>query len=309
MPSATTAPHPAQPRFTGLCAFPLTPLQGGQIDEAALARLVGQLVAAGVDSIGALGSTGNYAYLSHAERARAARVVLEHADGVPVIVGIGALRLREVLALAHDAQRAGASGVLLAPVSYQPLTEEEVFGLYAAVTRELSVPLVVYDNPGTTHFTFSDALHARIAALAGVASIKLPPVPADPGAAQARVRALRALIPAHVTLGISGDASAVTGLAAGCDAWYSAIGGLFPVTAMAITHAMQTGNQPQARQQSDRLAPLWDLFRRHGSLRVIATAAELLEQAEAPSLPLPLLALAGDERAALARTLQALHLS
>lgn len=309
MSQATTTPHPAQPRFTGLCAFALTPLQGGQVDEAALARLVGRLVAAGVDSIGALGSTGNYAYLSHAERARAARVVLEHADGAPVIVGIGALGLREVLALAGDAQKAGASGVLLAPMSYQPLTDDEVFGLYAAVTRELSVPLVVYDNPGTTRFTFSDTLHARIAALPGVASIKLPPVPADLGAAQARVQALRALIPAHVTLGISGDASAVTGLAAGCETWYSVIGGLFPATALAITRAMQAGNQLQARQQSDRLAPLWDLFRRHGSLRVIATAAELLGQASAPSLPLPLTALAGDERAALAGALQELHLS
>lgn len=104
MQAATSPPRPARSRFTGMCAFALTPLQDGRIDETALARLVVRLVAAGVDSIGALGSTGNYAYLSHAERARVVRVVLEHADGVPVIVGIGALRLREVLVLAGDAK-------------------------------------------------------------------------------------------------------------------------------------------------------------------------------------------------------------
>lgn len=194
-------------------------------------------------------------------------------------------------------------------MSYQPLTEDEVFGLYAAVTRELSVPLVVYDNPGTTHFRFSDALHARIAALPSVTSIKLPPLPTDLEAAQTRIQALRALIPAHVTLGISGDASAITGLVAGCEAWYSVIGGLFPATALAMARAVQAGHPAQARQQSERLEPLWNLFRRYGSLRVIATAAELLGQASTPSLPLPLTALAGAQHEALADVLRELRLS
>jgi len=161
--------------FTGLGAFPLTPLRDGAVDEAAFARLVERLAAAGVDSICALGSTGNYAYLDLAERKRVARLAVRHAGGVPVIVGIGALSMRDVLELAEDAQRAGAGAVLLAPMSYQRLADEEVFGLYEAVTQALSVPLVVYDNPGTTHFEFSDALHGRIARLPHVASIKSRP--------------------------------------------------------------------------------------------------------------------------------------
>ena len=124
-----------------------------------------RLADAGVDSIGALGSTGSYAYLSRAERARAARLAVEAAGGVPVMIGIGAVRTEHVLEHAHDAQDAGAAAVMLAPVSYQALTEDEVYGLYADVTAELSVPLCVYDNPGTTHFAFSDELHARVAAL------------------------------------------------------------------------------------------------------------------------------------------------
>ncbi|AIJ23563.1 hypothetical protein [Amycolatopsis methanolica] len=50
--------------FTGLSAFPLTPVTGSGIDTTACARLVSRLAAAGVDSIGALGSTGSYAYLT-----------------------------------------------------------------------------------------------------------------------------------------------------------------------------------------------------------------------------------------------------
>ncbi len=47
-----------------LGAFPLTPMNDQGVDENAFTRLVQQLVTAKVDSIGALGSTGSYVYLS-----------------------------------------------------------------------------------------------------------------------------------------------------------------------------------------------------------------------------------------------------
>lgn len=294
--------------FSGLSAFPLTPMDESGLDETAYIRLIERLATAGVDSIGALGSTGSYAYLTHAERLRTAQLAVKHAGDVPVIVGIGALRTRDVQALAEQAQKAGASAVLLAPVSYQKQTADEVFGLYEAVTRDLSVPLCVYDNPYTTHFEFSDELHGRIAQLPNVGSIKIPAVPADLDAARARVDRLRALIPVNVTIGVSGDASAVTGLNAGCDAWYSVIGGLLPDLAVAITRAAQAGNWQEAARLSEKLRPLWTLFGNHGSLRVVAAMAELLNVVSRPCLPLPLKALEGNDRQIVATLLKELEL-
>jgi 4-hydroxy-tetrahydrodipicolinate synthase len=258
--------------FTGLSAFPLTPLDEAGIDEGAFARLVARLAEAGVDSIAPLGSTGSYAYLTRPERGRLARLAVEAAGGVPVMVGIGALRTRDVLAHAEDAQAAGASAVLLAPVSYQLLTEEEVLGLYADVTAALSVPLCVYDNPATTRFTFSDDLHAEIARLPNVRAIKLPG-----DGAPARIAALRPRVPEGVALGVSGDWFAAPALAAGADVWFSVLGGLFPEPALAIT-----------RGEDVDLEPLWDLFRRYGSVRVVATAAALRGFTGEPNLPRPL---------------------
>ena len=295
--------------FTGLSAFPLSPLRDDCIDEAAFARLTERLAAAGVESICALGSTGNYAYLNNTERKRVAELAVRHAGNVPVIVGISALRTRDVLVLAEDAQRAGAKAVLLAPMSYQVLSTEEVFDLYETVTRTLSVPLVVYDNPGTTHFEFSDELHGRIAGLPNIGSIKIPAVPADINAATVRVERLRALIPSHVSIGISGDAAAATGLLAGCNVWYSVIGGLFPEIALGITHAAQSGNASRTNQLSQCLEPLWTLFRQYGSLRVVAAAAELLGHATSPCLPAPLHALQGPDRQRLASLLDELNLT
>lgn len=296
--------------FKGLSAFPLTPMNEAGVDEAAFAFLVERLAKAGVDMIGALGSTGNYAYLTREERSRVAKIAVQHAGDVPVIIGIGALRTRDVLRHAEDAQEAGASAVLLAPMSYQNLTPIEVFALYETVANSLSVPLCVYDNPGTTSFEFSDELHGRIAELPNVASIKIPGVPLARHAARYRVDRLRALVPPHMTIGVSGDASASAGLVAGCEMWYSVLGGLFPATALAITRAALCGDTRGATRLTRRLDPLWDLFGKYGgSLRVIAAAAELKGLVQGSSLPLPLKGVSGRDRDELAKIIDELELA
>ena len=295
--------------FTGLSAFPLTPLSNDAVDEAAFIRLVERLGEAGVDSITALGSTGSYAYLSGEERSRVARLAVEHAAPTPVIVGIGALRTSHVLANAENAERAGASGLLLAPMAYQPLTEHDVFELFRTVTAHSPLPVVVYDNPGTTHFTFSTELYGRIATLPHIASIKIPGVPDGPAQARERVREIRAVVPASVTIGVSGDARAAAGLAAGCDAWYSVIGGTLPALALRIARAVQEGRSADALAESERLAPLWDLFTEFGgSIRVVAAIAEHLGLVDASCLPLPIQGLAADQRRRVADVIGSLGL-
>ncbi|TQL40821.1 4-hydroxy-tetrahydrodipicolinate synthase [Leucobacter komagatae] len=313
-------------RFTGLCAFPLTPLTpltplrpltpltpplaapspaSFAVDEGAYVGLVERLVDARVDSIGALGSTGNYAYLSRSERARIAELTVEAAGGVPVVVGVSALSTRDVLAHVADAQRAGASGVLLAPMSYQRLTQEEAFGLYETVAAELSVPLVVYDNPTTTGFTFTLELHGRIAELPGVTSIKIPPVPTSPDAARATLAHYREHVSNVVTLGVSGDGSAAAGLLSGCDAWYSVLAGVLPRECQALTLAARAGDSVTAHAISARFAPLWELFATHGSLRVVTAVAEVLGLIGSGSLPHPVRGLDAVGRRAVLRALEA----
>lgn len=294
--------------FTGLSAFPLTPLANDAVDESAFAGLIRRLTSAQVDSITALGSTGSYAYLSTEERRRVAHLAVEHAGDTPVFVGIGALRTSQVLAHLEHAQQAGASAVLLAPMTYQPLTDDDVLALFDTVTAHSSVPVIVYDNPGTTHVTFTTELYGRIAELPGIASIKIPGVPTDPQQARARVSEIRAVIPEHVSIGVSGDATAAAGMAAGCEAWYSVIGGTLPAPALDITRAALGGRADEAVAASERLAPLWELFAEFGSLRVVAAIAEQLDLAPKTCLPLPIQGLNEKQRARVAQIVDDLGL-
>lgn len=287
----------------GLSAFPLTPIVDDAVDEAAFARIVEQLDGSAVDSITALGSTGSYAYLDRDERRRVVELAVATAGDVPVLAGIGHVRTREVLRLADDAQAAGASGLLLAPVTYQALTDDEVFQLFADVDAAVSVPVVVYDNPGTTHVAFSDELHARISRLPYVAAIKIPPVTGGVDVVGARVDSLRSVIAPEVQIGISGDAVAADALLAGCDGWYSVLAGTLPGPCRAIVDAAAAGDSAMAQQLSGRLDPLWQLFGAHGSYRVVAALAEELGLVQHPTLPRPVLPLdeggRADVRAAL----------
>ncbi len=230
--------------FHGLSAFPLTPLKEGTFNEQSFINLLRPVIDAGVDSLGILGSTGSYAYLTVEERGRIARCAVAHADDIPVIVSIGALRLDDILRLADDAQAAGVSGV---------------------------------------------------AALPNVGSIKLGRVPED-------LSQVRARLPDTVTLGIAGDWRAASALHTGFDVWYSVVGGLFPQTALAIARSKEAA-------LSERLEPLWELFRRYGSLRVIAAAAEMMGKVAAPALPFPLQAVQGEPREALAKLFVNLELA
>jgi 4-hydroxy-tetrahydrodipicolinate synthase len=282
--------------FSGLSAFPLTPMDESSIDDQAFCQLVSRLADANVNSVGVLGSTGSYTYLTHEERNLVTRLAVESAQGTPVVVGIGALRTKDVLKLSEDAQKAGASGLLLAPVSYQKLTEDEVFSHYQAVSNNSAIPICIYDNPTTTHFEFSDVLHGRIAALPNIAAIKIPPVSNHLDEAKERVARLRSHIPDRVTIGISGDHAGAIGLNAGCEAWYSVIGGLFPLPILEIVKASQRGDVEEVNRLSERLEPIWAFFRRYGSLRVVATIAELRGLVKHPCLPLPIKSLPGEER-------------
>lgn len=295
--------------FTGLSAFPLTPVTNAGFDEPGFVRILERITSAGADLIGVLGSTGSYAYLTRPQRSRIATIAKSHAGNIPVMVCVGSVSTDEVLRLADDAQTVGADALLLPPVSYQTLKDDEVFGLFETLMQHVSVPVCIYDNPGTTRFEFSDELHGRIARLPGIRSVKIPGVPSSPVDAKVRVQRLKSKLPEGVTIGISGDASAATGLNAGCEVWYSVCGGLFPLTAKEITDAAARGEHERVVQLSERLQPLWGLFRKHGgSIRVMAAAAGVLGLTETDCLPRPLRPLSASDIAEIATVISELNL-
>ena len=296
--------------FTGLSAFPITPFKNEEVDYSAFERVINNLTNAKVDSICAMGSTGLYPYLTQNEIFQVAKATVDLAGTTPVMAGIGALRTKNVLKNAEAAQKAGVSAVLLAPMSYHILSDDEVYSLYETVTAELSVPLCIYENPRATNFTFSDELYRRLAQLPKVAAVKIPGMPFVTDQGATRLNTLRELLPKDVAIGVSGDKFGGAGIAQGCDLWLSVLGGLFPNTVKQIIGYAKQGNNAELVALDNALIEMWSLFERNnGGVRVMATAAHILGYAEANCLPAPLKTLSGEDRAILVQLLNRLQLT
>ena len=287
--------------FHGLSAFPVTPASAdGIVDTDALGSLVAGLVRPGVSSIGVMGSTGGYMYFDAGERTRAFLTAVQAAGDTPVLAGVGDLRTDAVLRHAENAAKAGAAGLLLAPVSYLPLADADVTSLVADVVGASDLPILLYNNPTTTGFSMSEALVAQLSAMEGVAAVKNPPAPGGDFAGQ--IERLRAACAEGFSLGYSGDAAIAGALKAGCDAWYSVVAGTLPDLAVAMWNARADADE------LDRLvagtAPLWQTFGRYGSIRVVYEMQDMLGR-RATRLPAPLLPLGTDARGEIRDALEA----
>lgn len=292
--------------FHGLSAFPLTPMDAtGNLIEETLNAFLTRIHKAGADSVGLLGSTGGYAFLTREQRQHIIKTAVKHIGGkIPLIVGVGALRTDEAQALAKDAADAGADALLLAPVSYTPLTQEEGFQHFKAVARTTDLPLCIYNNPGTTRFVFGDELIARLADIENIKAIKMP-LPADDGY-KAEIQKLRATTPDDFAIGYSGDWGAKDALLAGADAFYSVAAGLLPKQFLALVRAAQSGDQDEAERINATFEPLWSLFKTHGSFRVMYVIADLLGLAKIEP-PRPILPLGDEAREQIETALKALE--
>jgi 4-hydroxy-tetrahydrodipicolinate synthase len=291
----------------GLSAFPITPAdQNGAVDVAGIRVLVRRLQDAHVHSIGLLGSTGTYAYLTAEQRLRALEAALDEVGNeTPIFVGVGALRTDDATRIAREAKYVGAAAGLLAAVSYTPLTDDEVFEHFKIVAHESGLPICIYDNPGTTHFRFSTKLIARLSCVDGIIGVKsLAP---EKTLVSAHVAELRSAVPKGFSVGYSGDWNTAETLIEGADAWHSVIGGLFPKTAMAIVNAVAQKEFSKARELNARLEPLWTLFKEHSSLRVMYASANILGLARAEP-PRPLLPINDEAQKRIATVLKELSL-
>ncbi len=137
----------------------------GRVDEAANARHVEWLVARGVHGIFALGTTGEFFFLSREERRAFAELVVRTVRGrVPVLIGVSSPWTDEAVAYAEHAEEIGASGVVAVPPYYWLPPERSIHEHFRRLAAGTSLPVYIYNFPALTGRSVSPQLVARLAA-------------------------------------------------------------------------------------------------------------------------------------------------
>lgn len=135
--------------FHGVFPYLVSPIDAaGTIRTDVLARLCDDLIEAGVHGLTPLGSTGEFAYLSAAQRTAVVQTTIEAANGrVPVVAGVASTSTADAVAQAKAYQGLGADGILAIMEAYFPITDAGIEAYFRAIADAVDIPVVIYTNP------------------------------------------------------------------------------------------------------------------------------------------------------------------
>jgi dihydrodipicolinate synthase/N-acetylneuraminate lyase len=160
--------------FRGVFPYLVSPIRtSGDVDGDVLARLSDDLIGAGVHGLTPLGSTGEFAYLSWAQRRRIVEVVVEAANGrVPVVAGVASTTIDNAVFQAREFERLGCDGILAILEAYFPVPDDGVFTYFKAIAEAVSLPIVLYTNPSFQRSDLSLPVIERLSRIPNVRYIK-----------------------------------------------------------------------------------------------------------------------------------------
>ncbi|WP_194837144.1 dihydrodipicolinate synthase family protein [Nocardia sp. XZ_19_369] len=287
---------------SGIVAYPVTPFSAdsGKVDEEVLRALVDRLVDAGVDAVAPLGSTGESAYLDDQEWAAVASICMEQVDGrVPTVVGVSELTTAGTIARARLAERLGATALMMLPVAYWRLTENELRRHFTAVAEAVALPIMAYNNPGTSGIDMSpEFLVDLVAGVHNITMIK------ESSGDIARMRRIAELGGMSVPFFNGSNRLALQAFDAGAAGWCTAAACLVPEQIAEVWRLLRAGETEAATKLFEQLEPLLTALTRDGLPRTVKAGLRSLGIDAGDPRP-PLLPVDDDTRRAIAELITA----
>ncbi|MBN3932099.1 dihydrodipicolinate synthase family protein [Streptomyces verrucosisporus] len=271
------------PPLTGIISYPVTPFDPvtGEVDLAALRRLTGDLVDAGSHAVAPLGSTGESAYLGEAEWDAVCETTLQTVAGrVPTVVGVSHWSTEGTIRRARVAARHGATAIMVLPQVYWKLTEAELVRHYTAVAAATDLPMMLYNNPGTSGVDLEpEAVVSLAREVPNLTMVK------ESSGDVTRFRAIRELSDGALSVYNGNNPVALEAFRSGAAGWCTAAPCLVPRQVLELHAAATGGERERADALLAELLPFLRFIVGHGLPR--AVKAGLAIQGRGVGLPRP----------------------
>ena len=230
--------------FKGIIAYPITPFQENEkVDILLYKQLLERLIASGSHGVAPLGSTGVMPYLNDEEKEAITEATVQQVNGrVPILVGVSNLTTERTIYHAKFAEKAGAAAVMIIPMSYWKLSDDEIVKHYDTVARQISIPIMAYNNPATAGVDMSPKLLKRILEIPNVTMIK-----ESTGDVQ-RMHYLKKELGDSVAFYNGSNPLALSAFAAGATGWCTAAPNLIPELNLALYNAIQNNDLQEAQK-------------------------------------------------------------
>lgn len=146
-----------EPIFTGACPAIVTPFdQSGAINYDRFAQLIDEQIAAGVDAICAVGTTGECSTLTLREHIAAVNFCVKYVNHrVKVIAGAGSNDTSAAVYLSQHAEDSGADALLHVTPYYNKCSQEGLIRHYEYIADRTELPIILYNVPSRTGVSFT----------------------------------------------------------------------------------------------------------------------------------------------------------
>jgi 4-hydroxy-tetrahydrodipicolinate synthase len=283
--------------FEGAYTALVTPFTAaGDVDYRKLQELVERQIAAGIDGLVPVGTTGESPTLDYDEHKKVIEVVVKAAHGrVKVVAGTGGNSTAEAIELTRHAAAVGADGTLQVTPYYNKPSQTGLIRHFSAVA-DLGLPVVLYNVPARTCREIEVATVAELAKHPKIVCLK------EAGGSVERVSRIRAAC--GITIVSGDDSLTLPMMVCGAEGVISVASNIAPGPVAELVHAARNNEWLKARALHDRLFPLFtDLFLDTNPVPVKAALAMagLIEE----TYRLPLCEMAPGLRAKLRTTLAA----
>ena len=199
----------------------------------------------GLKGLVAMGSNGEYVYLSAEEKRKfVAKVVELTPDHMQVIAGTGCESTKETIDLTRDCADIGAHAALVVSPHYYSgrMNESALHAYFTTVADNSPIPILLYNVPKFTHINMTAGLVAQLSRHPNIAGIK------DSTGNVIQLGEIANQVDADFNL-LVGTAGALFGaLTLGCVGGVLALANVAPQICVRIYQLVQEGNFEEAKK-------------------------------------------------------------
>lgn len=145
----------------------------GEVDVAALKRLIDFQIKGGIDFIVPCGTTGESVTLSLEESLLVVDTIVQKTEKkIPIIAGAGGYNTDHVIRTAREMQQVGADAILSVAPYYNKPTQEGLYQHFKAIAESIEIPIVLYNIPSRTGINIFPETVLRLAEIDNIIAIK-----------------------------------------------------------------------------------------------------------------------------------------
>lgn len=240
-------------KIHGIIPPVVTPMKDNEdLDLARLKTFIDHLIANGVDGIFVLGTNSEFYALDEKEKQAVIATAVAHVNKrMPVYAGTGAETTREVVRLTKMAEKEGADGVSIITPYFIIPSQQEIYDHYRRIAEETSLPVILYNNPGTCGgVKINPETVGRLAEIPNILGVK-----DSSGDLQNTIEYIRST-PERFSVMMGRDTLIFHGLLAGARGAVPATGNIAPALLAEIYRTFMKGDLQASQSAQSRLHPL-----------------------------------------------------